>query len=108
MTVCGVVLMSDGRVNPPWSGRRVADALRRVKAIGRHRGSSCWICHQSIDYDLEYPHPQSCSVQHVRSQKLFPELRWDSSNWAPAHLECNQSAGSGEKSMGIGVTSEEW
>ncbi|MBD8019377.1 HNH endonuclease [Brevibacterium sp. Re57] len=100
--------MSDGRSNPPWAGRRAADALKRVKAIGRHESAPCVICDQSIDYDLTYPHPQSCSVQHVRSQKMFPELRWDPSNWMPAHLDCNKSEGTGQRSLGIGLTSQEW
>ena len=79
-----------------------------MKAIGRHTKAPCVICHQPIDYDLEHPHPQSCSVQHVKSQKLFPELRWDPANWKPAHLDCNKSDGSGERSLGIGITSESW
>lgn len=86
----------------PWAGRARQDALRSVKAKGRRADAPCVICSMSIDYSLEYPHPQSCSVQHVKSRKLFPQLTWDPANWAPAHLDCNKAAGSrGEESLGI-------
>jgi hypothetical protein len=65
------------------------------------------ICEQPIDYSLEYPDPWSCTVQHKLSQRDFPEHRWQESNWAPAHLECNQSAGAGP-TAGLGVLSEDW
>ena len=97
----------DGLYVPPWSGRRRADALLRVKAEGRRRESTCCICKQSIDYSLAYPHPQSCSVQHLKSRKTYPHLTWDPSNWAPAHLDCNKAAGLVEET-GMGVTSEDW
>lgn len=84
--------MDDGRTIPPWEGRRRAEALERVKAEGRRTDAPCWICHLPIDYSLVYPHPQSCSVQHKRSRKRFPELTWVPSNWAPAHLDCNRAA----------------
>lgn len=47
-------------------------------------------------------------MQHLKSRKLFPELTWVPSNWAPAHKACNESAGSGDKPGLIGVTSQEW
>jgi 5-methylcytosine-specific restriction endonuclease McrA len=92
---------------PPWSGRRAQDALRRVKAEGRRNNAPCCICDQGIDYSLAYPHPQSCSVQHMRSRKQFPELTWDPSNWAPAHLDCNKAAGVVVEA-GMGLMSEDW
>lgn len=92
---------------PAWSGRRRAEALASVKAKGRRNNEPCCICTQSIDYDLEYPHPQSCSVQHVKARKLFPHLTWERSNWAPAHLDCNKSAGT-QEDTGMGATSEDW
>lgn len=96
-----------GLTSPPWSGRRRVRALEQVKAEGRRRGSPCVICGQPIDYDLVYPHPYSCSVQHLRAQSKYPALRWDPANWAPAHLECNQSAGVGTPED-IGVVSNDW
>ena len=99
--------MTAGIHNPPWSGRRVTEALKLVKRRGRAHHSPCVICNQPIDYDLEYPHPDSCSVQHVKSQSLYPHLRWDPHNWKPAHLQCNQSAGTAD-SLGLGIVGTEW
>lgn len=99
--------MSDGRHIPDWSGRRRADALAYVKAKGRRYNECCDICKQEIDYSLEYPNPQSCSVQHVKSRILYPHLTWERSNWKPSHLVCNQSAGSGE-TLDLGVVSQDW
>lgn len=98
--------MSGERI-PAWEGRRRNEALRLVKAIGKRADSPCCICTQSIEYDLEYPHPQSCSVQHIKSRKLFPHLTWERSNWGPAHLDCNKAAGI-KSDTGMGVTSEDW
>ena len=83
-----------GRIRP-WAGRAARDALRWVKTRGRAADAPCVICNQPIDYDLEYPSDASCSVQHIKSRKHYPELTWVRTNWAPAHLLCNQSAGTG-------------
>ncbi|GAB2767877.1 hypothetical protein [Sinomonas soli] len=99
--------MTNGLHIPPWSGRRRQDALVRVKAEGRRANAACCICDQSIDYSLEYPHPQSCSVQHVMSRKQFPELTWEPSNWKPAHLDCNKGAGI-QREESLGLVSEDW
>jgi 5-methylcytosine-specific restriction endonuclease McrA len=88
---------------PEWSGRARSEALAYVKALGRRRRSPCYICGQRIDYDLVYPHPDSCSVQHVKSRHLFPHLTWDRSNWEPAHLTCNKAAGTGATTT-LGLT----
>lgn len=100
-------MVASGVYNPPWSGRRASDALARVKASGRKVAAPCCICEQGIDYSLEYPHPQSCSVQHLKSRKVYPHLTWEPGNWAPAHLDCNKAAGS-QEAAGMGVTSQDW
>jgi hypothetical protein len=76
-----------------WTGRAASDALKSVKAAGRKVNARCVICGQEINYDLTYPHPDSCSVQHVKSRSMFPHLTWDRRNWAPSHLTCNKQAG---------------
>lgn len=87
--------MIDGRVIPEWGGRRKQKATELVRRRGEAAGLPCCICEQPINYALRYPHPDSCSVQHLRSQRDFPHLRWEPSNWAPAHLYCNTSLGVG-------------
>lgn len=93
---------------PAWGGRRAQEALERVRQIGRRRKSPCVICEQPIDYSLPGTHPDGCTVQHVKSRKLFPQLTWSTSNHAPAHRACNTSAGDGTRNRETGVTSEEW
>ena len=106
--------MDDGSSIPPWGGRRAQDALARVRAEGRRHSSPCVICDGRIDYRLVYPHPMSCSVQHLKARALFPRLTWVASNWAPAHLRCNQEAGTGgrrsrrSRTMDMGTVSQEW
>lgn len=80
---------------PPWTGRRRADALTLTRRKGARHNTPCCLCGQPIDYQLRYPDPNSCSVQHLKSRILYPELTWDPTNWAPAHLVCNQAAGDG-------------
>jgi 5-methylcytosine-specific restriction endonuclease McrA len=94
--------MDTGLTIPPWSGRRRAEALATVKARGRAANTPCCICRQPIDYTLERTE-DSCSVQHIRSRKHYPHLTWDPSNWAPAHLGCNKSAGADNGIAGLGL-----
>lgn len=99
--------MVSGLSIPAWEGRRRFEALRQVKATGKAKSSPCCICRQPIDYSLEYPHKQSCSVEHIKSRKHYPSLTWEPSNWAPAHLDCNKSAGT-EEPLGLGVVDGQW
>lgn len=100
--------MDAGITVPAWGGRRAQQALERVKAEGRRKRKPCCICGHGIDYSLPSKDPNGCTVQHIKSRKLFPELTWDPSNWAPAHAECNQSAGAGDRPTDLGVTSNDW
>lgn len=93
---------------PTWSGRRASDALAFVKARGRRNKQPCCICHHAIDYSLPSTDPQGCTVQHIKSRKLFPELTWVQSNWGPAHKQCNESAGDGRRGVDEGVSSLTW
>ena len=97
--------MTDGRLNPEWGGRRKQQATEYVRRRGESLGLPCCICRQRIDYRLRYPAPGSCSVQHVKSQRDFPHLRWEPSNWEPAHLLCNTGLGAGDPAD-LGVMSD--
>ena len=97
--------MTVGMLIPEWGGRRKQKATEFVRRRGEELGLPCCICRQAIDYSLRYPDPRSCSVQHVKSQSLFPNLRWEPSNWEPAHLLCNTSLGPGSP-MDLGVMSD--
>lgn len=93
---------------PAWGGRRAQEALDAVRKRGRRGRTPCVICRQPIDYSLSGKDPDGCTVQHVKSRKLFPALTWDPKNWAPAHRSCNLSVGTGERDESPGVTSTEW
>ena len=80
---------------PAWSGRAATQALKQVKHHGRRHNTPCVICNGPINYDLTYPDPWSCSVQHNPSRKLRPDLTWNPRVWFPAHLQCNKEAGDG-------------
>lgn len=80
---------------PPWAGRRAAEALKRVRALGQASNAPCCICAGRIDYQLRYPNPWSCSVQHDPPRSLVPGRTWDPSAWYPSHLQCNKEAGDG-------------
>lgn len=91
-SVCEHWAMTSGE----WSGRRAQVALERVRAKGMRNAEPCCLCMQPIDYTLRLPDPMSCSVQHLKSRATHPHLTWDSLNWGPAHLVCNQRAGTGD------------
>lgn len=76
-----------------WSGRRAVEALAKVRARGRRLGSPCVICLQPIDYQLPSTDPGGVSVEHIKARSTHPHLIWDPTNWAPAHLRCNQAKG---------------
>ena len=81
---------------PDWNGRRATNALQLIRTIGARNQLPCWICHGPIDYTLRYPHRRSCTVQHIIARSLRPDLTWNPTNWAPAHLQCNQDYGDGK------------
>lgn len=92
---------------PDWNGRRATAALEQVRADGARHHTPCWICQKPIDYTLRYPHRRSCTVQHIIARTIRPDLTWHRSNWAPAHLQCNQDYGDGTQlnPYDLGITS---
>lgn len=63
----------------------------RPIARARDRGANaeCYLCTESINYDLEYPHPDSWSLDHKTPQSFGGghEL----SNAVATHLTCNKA-----------------
>jgi hypothetical protein len=101
----------------PWAGPEVAKALLQVKTKGRTNKLPCYICGKPINYSLQQGHKTildgklgdwACSVQHIRSRNAFPELTWEPSNWAPAHLQCNIEYGTGQASPSLGAVTPLW
>lgn len=60
----------------------------------KRRSQICWICHEAIDLELAFPHPQSFTVDHLVPLSTMAEddpRRTDPDYCAPAHLSCNSS-----------------
>lgn len=75
-----------GRKGRPW--RRLREQVRRTESV-------CAKCALPIDPTLEWPHPQSFSVDHIEPVSLRPELANVRSNLQAMHLGCNSSKGDG-------------
>ena len=78
---------TSGRKGRPW---------RRCVAEVKRRSQICWICHEAIDMDLDFPHPESFSVDHIIPISTMDEddpRRTDPDYCAPAHMRCNSSRG---------------
>lgn len=98
--------MGDNRGTRQW---------RRLKAEVRARRGPCWLCGQPIDYDRPArdpltgeDDPEAFSVDHKQPWSLFPHLRYDPGNLAPAHLGCNRSRGNRDAAPSLGLRSREW
>lgn len=89
------------------AGRR-GSRWRNLVANQRIKGLPCYIDGQPIDYSLQWPHPDSFSVDHIKSWIAHPELREDPANLATAHLRCNQAKGKGDAPVSLGIQSEQW
>ena len=48
------------------------DAKRQFRAGCAAQQSDCWLCFRGIDYSLEYPHPESFSVDHAETVTAHP------------------------------------
>jgi hypothetical protein len=84
-------------------------AWRRLKAQVRATRGPCCRCNQRIDYRLEYPHPDSFSVDHYpHPLSTHPWLAMDPANLRPAHLQCNQAGGTRPPAPPLGLPSERW
>ena len=71
-------------------------------------GAPCIIDGEPIDYNLQYPHPLSWSLEHLISVKDHPELLLDQNNWASSHFACNSMRGPEELVPDTGEPSEDW
>jgi 5-methylcytosine-specific restriction endonuclease McrA len=80
---------------------------RQLAATQRAKRLPCFLCGQPIDYDLQWPHPQSFSADHIKPYAHHPELRTDPGNIASTHLRCNQVKGDNHHIQpGLGALSE--
>jgi hypothetical protein len=71
--------------------------------------ANCWRCKMRIDYDAD-PNstPDSHNLGHFKSVRDHPELQEDPDNFRHEHTLCNQSAGAGMHSLGLGEPVPDW
>ena len=82
-------------------------AWRKVAGAQRAKRLACYHCGQPIDYDLEWPDPQSFSADHLKPWAHHPELRLDPGNVVSSHLLCNQVKGDSQHhTAGLGALSQ--
>ena len=91
----------------PWSGPEVGKARKQVAQRGYANNTPCCICGQPIDYRLPPTDPNGMTIQHVKPRATHPHLTWDKTNWAPAHAQCNQAAGT-KIQTGLGTRTPKW
>ena len=82
--------------------------FRLLAANVRARRRPCCLCGQPIDYTLDWPDPGSFSVQHIKSWKTHPHLRFDPANLDAAHLSCNGAEQGRGTGPALGSTSRRW
>jgi len=71
-------------------------------------GEPCWLCGDSIDYKMGYPHPYSWSLDHAVTVKENPGLAMDPLNFRASHLDCNVGRGTDDPKLDLGTPSEAW
>jgi hypothetical protein len=84
------------------------NARAEFRAECEHHLKVCFLCQKPIDYRLKYPHPDSWSLEHVKTVQEAPELFMDRNNWESSHLDCNRRRGTDEPHMDLGQPSELW
>lgn len=69
----------------------------RARVITRW-GTVCWLCHKPIDLNVEHPHPDSFTIDHVlpRAHGGGDDVR----NLRPAHRRCNNARGHSHRPVG--------
>ena len=87
---------------------RTSRSFRRLAANLRAQRRPCCRCGQPIDYTLDRTHPDSFTIEHIKSWRDHPHLREDPANLDAAHRRCNSSKGSGDGKPGLGSTSRAW
>lgn len=93
---------------PPWSGARMMKVVAEQKRIHAHRNSPCFLCGQSIDYRALPDDLHRFSVEHIIPRSIRPDLTWEPSNWAPAHMDCNKRKGNRDAPPPLGKPSRNW
>lgn len=92
--------------------KKASEQFRKKCSSFRGGGAPCWLCGQSINYHLRFPHPGSFSVDHSIPVNERPELIMDTTLWKPSHFSCNAARGGMNDDLygpgALGTPSEDW
>ncbi|MEB3367400.1 HNH endonuclease [Saccharopolyspora mangrovi] len=72
--------------------RRDTNLARKLRLKIRGQRDPCWLCGRDIDYELEFPHPHSFTVDHIVPVSKGG-AEYDPENLRAAHYRCNQRKG---------------
>ncbi|WP_425577211.1 HNH endonuclease [Nesterenkonia rhizosphaerae] len=64
----------------------------QLKSVARRQNLPCWLCGQSIDFDLPWKHPMSFTADHIDPIALGGSMTGE---LRPAHRSCNSRRGVG-------------
>src|SRR5690606_21041443 len=84
------------------STRRYKKLKAQFRAQCTERKATCHLCDQEIDYSLEYPDPESFTLDHLYPVSQYPELSEDPGNFRASHAKCNWNR-STDKAQGSGL-----
>lgn len=87
--------------------RRYKQLKRDFKARCAKAGAPCWLCRQSIDYDLPREHVDAFNLDHYLPRADRPDLTEVPSNFRPSHGSCNKSRGRREP-VSLGTSTRQW
>lgn len=94
---------------PSRSFGRSSYTFEKHKRALRAQKRPCAICGMAIDYSLNYPHPESFSVDHRIPRSQRPDLAEDPGNLQASHLRCNQGkSDNAQFAANLGYLSEEF
>lgn len=82
-------------------------AWKRLRERVKRHQDTCWICGEPINFDADYPAPDSFTVDHVEPVAMRPELARTYSNLRAAHAGCNRARGQGDGPTEL-TTSRPW
>lgn len=90
-------------------GERKGHRYRQLHAAQKAKGLPCYLCGQPIDYAARNPNDdEAFSLEHIKSWRDYPELRYDPANAASSHQRCNKAKGNRPLEPGLGNRSREW
>lgn len=88
-------------------GRRWRTVRAAFRARCARENTPCWLCGQTISYDLPSGHPECWEPDHFHPVATHPHLELDPANLRASHLTCNRNRGDRAPTV-LGIVSRRW